>query len=106
MAEHDEKETLHLIRELSKADDSDRQLEILNQISNLKMTYDILCSTKIGGVIKPLKKSQDMKLSQAAMSLLKEWRAIADANANKVIRLHKVGGGGVNFFFFFIYIYV
>ena len=72
---------MELQKQLMKADDTDRQLDLLNALSKMDMTCDILVETKVGTVVKPLKKSEDATLAAAAKELMKAWKAVYNAAA-------------------------
>jgi hypothetical protein len=80
-----ERETLHLAQQLSKTDDVERQQEILKLIGDLEITYDILCSTKVATLVKPLKKSAHNAVATQATDLLRRWREIANDYSNVYI---------------------
>ena len=89
--------TKELMAQLAKADesDADRCIDLIAALAAVHMSYEVLAESKVGNLVKPLKKAASAKLAAAAAALLKSWRAIADQHASAVILTGFAFGGGV-----------
>ncbi|KAK6737434.1 hypothetical protein RB195_019874 [Necator americanus] len=83
-----EDEVLSIGRKLDKIIDGsksgDNASDLLEVLSKLPMTIDILTKTRIGMTINDLrKKTSDEKLAKKAKSLIKEWKNLVDKREDK-----------------------
>ena len=76
------RDILSLSAQLGKADDADRQVDLIRALNRVPMTYSLLVETNVGNAVKPLKKSEVEAVANAAKALLKSWKAIADATSS------------------------
>ena len=84
MAAATQHETLALMAQLHKAEDPARVLDLLGALGRVAMTFDVLVDTKVGNVVKPLKKGGDAAVADAAGALIAKWRIVADQHNSAV----------------------
>ena len=87
-------EVLGISSQLGKADDADRQLDLVQALTQVNMTFDILVESKVGAVVKPLKKSELPALAGAAKDLLNHWKSVRDKHVEAATMVR--GGVTVN----------
>ncbi|EYC36017.1 hypothetical protein Y032_0946g3160 [Ancylostoma ceylanicum] len=92
-----EDEVLSIGRKLDKIIDGSKSGEnaadLLEVLSKLPITIDILTKTRIGMTINDLrKKTSDEKLAKKAKGLIKEWKNLVDKREDKKEKVHKGTG--------------
>lgn len=80
-------DVMSLMRKLAKVKDVDanteRLVDVLQQLSQLPMTLSILKKTKVGHSVNKLRKHECYAVQHLAKTLVKKWKAIAQANWQK-----------------------
>jgi TFIIS helical bundle-like domain len=59
------------------ADDSQRLADMLQQLSSVDLTIDIMAESRIGASVSKYKKHADENVAQLAKNLIKKWKRLA-----------------------------
>jgi transcription elongation factor S-II len=66
------------------ADDSQRLADMLQQLSSVDLTIDIMAESRIGASVSKYKKHADENVAQLAKNLIKKWKRLAsDAGVSR-----------------------
>jgi len=64
-------------------DSSQKIIEVLNEITQISITYEIIKETRIGKVVGKLRKHQNTNIAETSVHIVDGWKKLVDQNQTK-----------------------